>query len=173
MSHAQRIACGKHFVLVDEEDYHFVSSFNWIVSVRHGRPARVFRAFYLGYEKSTRRSIRLNVSLHRLLLDVLESDVLVDHIDGNPLNNQRANLRIATRQQNAQNRNGQRDRRQRSGEYLGVYRQGNRYRAQLVHNYKMYRLGLFDTPQEAALAYNAKAKELRGKFATLNQVDGA
>jgi len=47
--------------------------------------------------------VRKYFLIHRLLLGVNEPTILVDHIDGNPLNNRRSNLRIATHSQNAQN----------------------------------------------------------------------
>lgn len=70
---------------------------------------------------------------------------------------------MATASQNQQNR---RCVRSRSG-YKGVtYHRGcNAYQAQLKHEGRMYYLGLYDSPLDAARAYWQKAVELFGEFA--------
>jgi hypothetical protein len=87
-----------------------------------------------------------------------------DHKDRNGLNNQKANLRIATHSQNQANsppRNGRR--------YKGVYTmESGRWRAQIQFNHKLYYLGSYDTAKEAAKSYDKKAHELYGEFAYLN-----
>lgn len=73
--------------VVDDEDYDLVSQFKWYANVSG-------RTVYA--ERKTRR---VQMSMHRLILDA-PAHLCVDHIDGNGLNNTRANLRLATRQQN-------------------------------------------------------------------------
>jgi len=95
-------------------------------------------------------------------------EILIDHRDRNTLNNRKTNLRICTRRQNLINNS------QAAGEsgYRGVYPScgKGRYRARIRHNDHLYQVGTFDTPTEAAIAWNAKALELRGEFAVLNEV---
>jgi hypothetical protein len=89
---------------------------------------------------------------------------VVDHIDGNGLNNRRCNLRICTRRQNAANvgpRGG-------ASEFVGVYRQRDKWGAQIVWRGKKYTLGSYDTQVEAAKVRDRKAFELHGEFAYLN-----
>jgi hypothetical protein len=108
------------------------------------------------------------VSLARVILGV-EEHLVPDHKDGNPLNCQRDNLRIATRQQNSCN---QKIRSTNTSGYKGVSWHSRRYKwqAYIMVNYKRVYLGLFGTAEDAAKAYNEKAKELHGEFARLNEV---
>jgi hypothetical protein len=54
--------------------------------------------------------------------------------------------------------------------YRGVRQRGNKYQASVSHNKKNICLGSYNTPEEAAEAYNKKAKELFGKFAYQNVI---
>lgn len=111
------------------------------------------------------------VYLHKHLMGA-GPDVMVDHINGDTLDNRRINLRIATLQQNNQNRRGFAQ----SG-WKGVYRIPHKARRQwfsaIYFNGCAKRLGSFATPEEAALAYDTAAKQFFGEFARLNFPDGA
>ena len=99
--------------------------------------------------------------MHRLLLGLTKGDGLQgDHIDGNGLDNQRFNLRVATVAQNHQNQ----ALRIPSHGYLGITPVGNRWQAQIGVRY----LGLFPTPEAAALAYDRAAIAAFGEFARPN-----
>lgn len=91
---------------------------------------------------------------------------LVDHVNGNPLDNRRANLRPATSAQNAQNRRVRRD--SKAG-LKGVrqYRPGKWLARIQVHGERVH-LGVYGSPAEAARAYDAAAREHFGEFARLN-----
>lgn len=108
--------------------------------------------------------------MHRELMGF--PDCLVDHVDGDGLDNRRENLRLANF---SQNRTNQKRNLKKSG-YRGVEYDGSRrcgrkkWRATIYHQNKRYRLGRFETPEDAARAYNEKAKELHGEFATLNEL---
>ena len=54
--------------------------------------------------------------------------------------------------------------------YTGVYQENNRYRAVISINGKSVHIGMFDTPEEAALAYNKKSKELFGDSGKINAI---
>ena len=87
----------------------------------------------------------------------------VDHINGNPLDNRRCNLRLATRSQNMANTVKK--------DYKGVYVVASgKYKAVITINYNQKHLGIFDTAEQAALAYNEAAKYYHGEFAKLNKV---
>jgi len=92
----------------------------------------------------------------------------LDHINHNKSDNRICNLRECTRSQNRANTLPHKNRK-----YKGIYfdKRCGKYRVQIGHNNKLYYLGRFDTPELAARAYNAKALELFGEFAYLNEVD--
>ncbi len=90
---------------------------------------------------------------------------VVDHIDHDTLDNQRINLRICTRSQNGMNRKKD------SGiKFKGVtfHKRAGKFMAQIYMNGKKYYLGVFETPEEAAMVYDKKARELHGEFALTN-----
>jgi len=95
----------------------------------------------------------------------------VDHINGDRLDNRRANLRIVTKQQNRQNI-GKQSHREMTSRYKGVVQHPKtlRWRAIVKTGGKQRHLGYFATEHEAALAYNTAARELFGEFARLNEV---
>ena len=103
--------------------------------------------------------------LHRVIWDyhyeVGCEGYLVDHIDLNPLNNRIENLRLCDPSQNAANSFGHSDSTVSS---KGVTVCGNKFRAQVAHNGKRYHLGVFDTEEEASVAYKDKAKQLYGEY---------
>jgi hypothetical protein len=90
---------------------------------------------------------------------------VVDHIDGNGLNNRRCNLRECTQKQNRANAKpcgGV------SG-FVGVYARNGKWTAGIRYRGKNLHLGTFDDPVEAAKARDRKAYELYGPYAYLNR----
>jgi len=100
--------------------------------------------------------------LHRLLLNAPKGTE-VDHIDGDPANNRRANLRLCLHADNVKN---QRKRCSNTSGFKGVgwHKQRRRWRAYIQINRKLLHLGLFDTPEQASAAYQAAAGVLFGDF---------
>ncbi len=92
---------------------------------------------------------------------------IVDHIDGNGLNNRRFNLRICTHQQNQANRGP----RGGSSQFVGVLRHKDKWEAGIRYRGEYFYLGLFDDEVEAAKARDRKAYELHGQCAYLNFPD--
>ena len=149
--------------LVDDEDFEYLSQWKWYASKDDHR-------FY------ARTSIRVcetgrqaTVRMHRHILSLNNSKFLVDHRDGNGLNNQKSNLRVATPSQNAANKssiqNGY-------SKYLGIswHKKIKRWEARISKNNKSHYLGVFKTEIEAAIAYNNAATKLHGEFANLNKI---
>ena len=107
--------------------------------------------------------------MHRLLMNE-PAGFDIDHIDHNKLNNQKNNLRIVTRSQNMMNRLKGKNC---SSIYKGVCWKGeiNKWSVQIMIDNKYIHIGVFKIEEEAALAYNKKAKELFGEYAYLNEVE--
>ena len=141
--------------LVDDSDYERVNAFKWYAD----RPPCA-RSFYAVKNDSCRGgALRSRTRMHNFILGLK----YVDHKDGDGLNNQRHNLRPATRSQNAANTS--RNRRNSSG-YKGVVRTGRgKWMARITKNKQIKYLGSFETPQEAADCYYAAAVEIFGEFA--------
>lgn len=91
----------------------------------------------------------------------------LDHVDGNGLNNTRANLRPAT---NAQNNHNERLRATNTSGYKGVHwvRTNSKWRAEIRIDGRNRHFGYFVDPLDAARAYDAAARSAFGAFACLN-----
>jgi hypothetical protein len=107
-------------------------------------------------------------SMHRFILGIKNGDKSkVDHIDGNGLNNQRENIRIATSSLNNHRRHVVKS----NSGFYGVSRHHhckNKFAAYIVSNKKTKYLGLFDKAEDAGRAYDVAARELHGLDAMLN-----
>lgn len=145
-----------NLVIIDDEDYQFVSQNNW--SIRTNSSGQIY------FENRGK-------SLHRLIMNCPKG-MVVDHVDGNTLDNRKSNLRICTKLQNQYNQKKHKGTRHSS--YKGVtFRKELKtkpWEAFIYKDYKSTRLGYFATEKEAAVAYNAKALELYGQFAKLNVI---
>lgn len=91
----------------------------------------------------------------------------IDHKDCDPWNNAWTNLRLATCSQNMANKGGGK---RPSGMTLpkGVSWQAGKYKAQICVRGKKRHIGMYFTPEEAALAYAKEAITAQGEFARLN-----
>lgn len=145
--------------IVDDEDYERLVVFKWQAAKdRHTKE--------LYYAHRTKPYI----SMHRLVLNA-EKGQMIDHKDRNGLNNQKSNLRFCTMAQNQQNKKTV----NKLG-FRGVKAERNgRYGAQIripspdgQGHGKMTHLGTYDTPVEAARAYDAAALKYFGEFARPN-----
>lgn len=148
----RRIPVGQGlFATVDAADYPKLRKYRWY-AYRHGR-----KIYAVCHAKGR------TVYMHRMIMGPRKG-YLVDHIDGNGLNNRRCNLRFCTA---GQNRANSRPCGGVSG-FVGVYPKGNKWRAGITYRGVYYYLGLFDDPVEAAKARDRKAYELHGPYAYLN-----
>lgn len=144
------------YALVDDKDFKYLSQFKWhIISKRY-----IARS-YLGKE----------ILLHRDLLNP-SKEFEIDHIDGNPLNNQRNNLRLANHAENIRNRT--RVNKNNSSGITGVcwFKRDKKWRARLMINGKEIHLGLFSKKEDAIKKREQAAKQYFGEFAYINQIGG-
>jgi hypothetical protein len=150
---------GEFNVLVDDKDYEWLVKFHWCIR-------KVKKAFYATRNEWSNNKAK-KIDMHRLLMNF--PDDIVDHIDGNTLNNQRSNLRLATPGQSQYNRNKQHN--NKTG-YRGVYfyKAYNKYSVNIWAKGKQYFGGYFTDVIDAAKKYNELAKKHHGEFANLNKI---
>lgn len=103
--------------------------------------------------------------MHRLIM-APPRHLFVDHINNDPLDNRRANLRLCTLQQNAMNAPG----RGAVSGFKGVFlhRRSGRYYANITVDGRSHHLGSYVDPADAARAYDAAALAHFGEFAWIN-----
>lgn len=142
-------------VLVDDEDYKWLMQWKWH-AYRDRRTWYAIRHVYPNGRKHPKK-----IRMHRFILNVLEG-VKVDHRDGDGLNNQKGNLRQATTAQNGHNR---RINSNNTSGFKGVSKRKHGWQATIQGKY----LGVFDTPGQAASAYDRAASVLFGEFARTNE----
>jgi len=142
--------------LVDDEDYERINKFRW--NFQSGRAGRS-----IGGRKN-----KVNFMLHWAIIGKPKKGFVVDHIDNNPLNNTRSNLRICTPGENAKN-SKQIGKNNTSG-YKGVKwdKARNKWMASIMVEYRNKFLGRFESKEKAAICYNKAAKKYFGAFAKLN-----
>ncbi len=151
------------FALVDDVDHEALLEFTWCAS-------EIARTFYaITYIGTGRKDNRL-LSMHRMLMQP-QPGFDVHHIDGNGLNNQRANLRVITRSEHIFF-NPPRSSTGYKGVVFCVNRQRKKeyrfYLAQMFYRGERVLYTCHQTPEEAARAYDAKVRELVGLHAYLN-----
>lgn len=141
--------------LISEGDASTLGMYRWHMS----KP----KSSVTQYAKARVTHHRLSVLMHRVILCFPLMDV--DHINRDGLDNRRENLRLCSRQQNACNR---RLIEVKTSKYRGVYKDRNKWRAQVKQNGCLVSLGSFVDEVDAALRYDKFVKSLRGEFAVLN-----
>lgn len=147
------------FALVDDDDFAWLSEYSW--SATQEDPKRNTR-----YAHTICRidGKRVQVLMHRLIAGAKRGQ-LVDHWNGEGLDNQRRNLRKCTHTENMRNRRVSRT--NKLG-LKGVYADRGRFRAIIMIRKRQLNLGGFDNPSYAARAYDRAATEHFGEFARLN-----
>lgn len=160
-------------VLLDDDVYDWLSEDPYLKRVdfinnlrRHSSGCAVFQKTWKkadgGYKTET-------IYLHKLVAErYLKTDKsdkrnLVGAKNGNKLDCRLENLEYRTRAVASRKRKSS----SKAG-YTGVYKENNRYRAVISINRKSVHIGMYDTPEEAALAYNKKSRELYGEDGKVN-----
>ena len=172
--------------LVDDEYLHFLSQFKWRLHNDHGR-SELKKAYVLcdmsqnilssmsqhpKRIKQFKSGNRPKLRLHRLVycqhngIDEGLADFVVDHINGNALDNRLVNLRRATTAQNNYNKRGQRK------DLHGIYPYQGGYRAVIMHKGKQITSGICPTIRDAQIAYDKLATKYQGIYAVLHFPEG-
>lgn len=150
---------GPKTILFDDEDYDLVCKYTWYLACCKG--------CYYASTTCMKNNKLTHIRMHRLIMNVDDPNILIDHKNHNGLDNQRENLRIANKTTNSANSF---KRQNTSSKFKGVYwsKKRNKWIANI--QFKDYRknLGGFIHEIDAAKAYDKKAIELFGQFAKLN-----
>jgi hypothetical protein len=151
------------YAKVDAADYERVTSFRWS-AVKKGRK-------YYAVSYKSRGGRKFNLGMHRFIMGVRESRVVVDHINHDGLDNRRANLRLASHRENMRNMRKWKGGKSRcSSSYKGVarHRERRKWRSQITVDGVQKFLGYHEDEESAARAYDEAAKQYFGEFACLN-----
>jgi hypothetical protein len=147
---------GKHsdkYVLVDDEDYEWLNSLRWYYST--GYACHSYRID--GVDKK--------LYMHSYLMNT-PPGYFTDHINGNPLDNRYANLRICTKYQNTLNR---RVPTSNTSGYVGVqyHKRTGKWYATIGYKKKVISLGYYDTKEEAIQARIEGVAKYHGEYARM------
>lgn len=142
--------------LVDAADYLSVQGYDWMLMTTKN-----------GHKYAQAYKDRKTFLMHRVILRA-DKKQIVDHVDGNGLNNTRSNIRLCNNSQNQANR-----RPCGKSKFLGVwYDKGKnrrkRWVAEIRKNFKRVKAQRFFTEEEAARTYDVWARRIHGKFANCN-----
>ena len=162
-------------VMLDDHVYEWLISDDYLKRIdfinnlrRHSSGCAVFQKTWKRADGSYKTE---TIYLHRLLAEKFLLDQkqgskkLVGAKNGDKLDCRLENLHYrsrstASRQRKTSSKTG----------YTGVYKEHNRYRAVISIKGKSVHLGMFDTAEEAALAYNKVSKELYGEEGKVNKL---
>src|SRR6267142_3814586 len=144
-------------VQVDDSDFEFLNRFKWCAQ-KDTHTYYAVRAIV----KDGRKSL---VKMHRVLLELVDPKIKGEHRDGNGLNNQRENLRVATTMQNSQGHRTARAKK--SSRFRGVtwHKLRGDWMANIGIKGKSGTLGYFGEEEDAARAYDVAALKHFGEFA--------
>ncbi len=150
------------FTIVDDSDFELVNKFTWHANKSNGWYAKTF---------INNNGKFVTLQMHRLILGCPE-DMQIDHINGDGLDNRRENLRLCNNTQNHQNRHSVLSASGYKGVYFRKYGKRGKYNARIYYNGKSIWLGSFDSPVDAAVAYDNAALKYFREFACTNKVLG-
>ena len=150
------LSSGKAFAIVDDADFELVSQFNWSLSVcNRGK----------SYAHRRNKSSGGKMLMHRYIMGFGKKDgIHVDHINGDGLDNRRENMRICTAGENMRNYKNAWGK---EGVRGIVKTRSGRFTARIRLNYKLYRIGTFDTLYDASVAYAFASSLMHGDFGSL------
>ncbi len=144
------------YALIDDKDYKNISQYTWWS----------MKGAYTFYARTEVK--RKCLLMHRIIMNAKKGQI-VDHRDGDGLDNRRKNLRIVTCQQNLWN---WRNKHKGASKYKGVHWVKNckKWRAQITHNSKVIYLGMSTNEKDMARAYDKAVEKYRGKMGVPNNV---
>lgn len=149
-----------HIILVDDEDFERINQHQWLTHIRKNNKYYVCR-FVCSNNKTTM------ILLHREIMGISKG-FKIDHRDGNPLNNCKSNLRMATHQQNMRNRKDCHRNNKLGVKGVCFDKRSRKFRAKIQLDGKNIHLGLFNVIGDADSAYRKAEEQHFGEYARCN-----
>ncbi len=147
--------------LVDIEDLDKIGEYRWCAAWSPNSSK-----YYASTEIRDVTGKRKTTSMQRFLTNP-PSHLVVDHVDGDSLNNRKINLRICTHAQNLMNRGTPKNN---TSGHKGVYFRDRKYKARIAKDNINYHIGSYNSYEEAVAAHEAAIKEIHGTFSRLSEV---
>ena len=169
MTHDPKLAMiplgdGTRVAVVDAQDYERLAHMKWYLRDKRPGEGGKYAVTSVGPKWNQMRY----VPMQRFMFDTVPDGLVVDHINGNGLDNRRSNLRLVTVVQNNWNAAPHQNAR---SKFKGVafHKARGKWYARIACNGRRTLLGYFDREIDAATAYNEAASTLHGEFARLNE----
>ena len=145
--------------IVDDEDYEMLIKHKWYAN-------KLKHKWYVNTNVRIANK-RTVIRMHRMILKP-NTNVQVDHINGNSLDNRKDNLRLCNNAENMRNRDKPRNN---TSGYKGVTwnKDMKKWQAQIMVNYINIILGYYKDIKKAARVYNEAALKYFGEYAYLNK----
>jgi hypothetical protein len=151
-------------IIVDDEDFDSLSAYSWWVNLAKGKPTGCTRSTRVDGKPKT-------IHMHRELTNAPKG-MVVDHINRNPIDNRKINLRVVTQSENQKNRGMDNRVRAKSSVYKGVSKcpkaKSVRWLSVIVVNRKLNYIGIFKEEVLAAEAYDNAADLHFGEYGYRN-----
>lgn len=142
-------------VIIDTEDVSLIKDYKWGAHKNQGARTEI-------------NGVRYFIQNLIMKIKTNGSSVVIDHINGDTLDNRKSNLRICSQFENSKN---QKIRSNNTTGYKGVVRaKDGKYVAQITYDSKHYHLGRFINKIDAAKTYNEAAIKYFGEYARLNEI---
>jgi hypothetical protein len=154
--------CSDKEIKVDKDLWNELSKYKWYIDNRD------YVAAYVS-TSNIRRMHHMVMDLKGVDISDIDPNKVIDHINNDRLDNRFCNLRINTISGNNHNRIKKENA---TSKYMGVhyFPRDDNWMAQISKDHKYHFIGYFDSQEDAALAYNIKARELYGEFSNLNDI---
>lgn len=150
------------FAIVDNEDFLKINESKWqLWSSKNSKANYAIRTIWDSANKK-----KINNKMHREIMGNIPIGMVIDHINGNGLDNRKENLRLCSSKNNSRNTISWRG----YSKYKGVswHKWNKAWVARIRVDYKLIHLGYFVREEEAAIIYNHAAIKYFGRFAKLN-----
>ena len=141
------------YATVDDEDFDEIMKHNWRADYSGNYSGKLYRAVRSDYSSGKHK----NILMHRQIMGNPIGKI-IDHINHDPSDNRKSNLRIATRSQNQSNLS-----KKNFSNYHGVFPHGNKWKVNIWENGKTKYIGLFEDLEYAARVRDEYMIKIHGR----------